>query len=197
MSQPSSRPSRPSRCSSSRNGLLTLLALLLLPNTDLSGATLTFGIEGAECTACFYSVSGTVRELAGIKEIEDVTGLGTKARITFDENTTSAHRIAHAVWRAFPLHSSPYRASLTIRIPDYGKAANTAKVDKVLAGWKDWLAAEVIDRDKGIITLRFHPLGKAELQKPVPGWRHSELIKTLNAPPPAGLNLRVTFPAEN
>lgn len=192
-----SQSKQPGSTAKSRGRIICALVFSLLQFMHLEGATLVFGLEGTECTACFYSVSGSVREIPGVTAVTDVTGLGDKARVTFDESRASAHRIAHAVFRAFPLHGKPYRASLTIRIPEYDRNGNADKVTAVFARWKPWLDAEVIERNGGRVTLRFHPLAKAELKRPLPGWRLSVLRKALTTPPPAGLGLRVVFPDDH
>jgi copper chaperone CopZ len=155
--------------------------------------TMTFRVEGAECTACYYSVADSVRQLTGVRDIADSSGLGNRVRVTFDPGQVSAHRIAHAVWRALPLHNAPYRAALALRVPGYNRKERADRINAVLAGWKQWLEIDVLDREEGLLLLRFRPLPKTEREKPLAGWRSSQFLRQLNeassgqSDPPASL----------
>lgn len=175
--------------------LLTLFTgrLLAAEKAGAANLTLTFRVEGSECAACFYSVHESVRQVPGVKEITDANGLGSRVRVTFDPRQAGAHRIAHAVWRALPLHSEPYRAALALRVPDYAKAGNAAKVDAVLERWKPWLEVESLDRDTGLFLLRFRPLPKEKRKEPLAGWRPDPMLRQIRAPRPEGLGLAASL----
>ena len=172
--------------------LLLILGIGVAVRVDAAAPkVLTFDVVGAECPACFYSVADALRQVKGVQEIEDANGLGNRARIRFDPALATAHELAHAVWRAFPLHGKPYQAVLRLRVPAYSLGDNAAAVDGVLAAWKQWMETEVIDRKTGEIALRFRPLTKAERKASRPGWSLEGNLTALTAPPPKGLGLTV------
>ena len=181
-------------CPTALRLLLLLLGIGITGRVDAAAPTvLTFDVVGAECPACFYSVADAVRQVKGVKEIEDANGLGNRARVRFDPALATVHELAHAMWRAFPLHGKPYQAVLRLRLPAYSQAGNAAAVDGVLAGWAQWLETEVINRKTGEIALRFRPLTKAERKAARPGWSLETGLTALTAPPPKGLGLKVSW----
>lgn len=130
--------------------------------------TRTFYVSGIECGSCVYMVQQSV---AGIKGVGDVTVMQTIdnfANVTFDPSVVSDQQIAQAVREAYPLHGTPYLATLKLHVTDYAK--NAAKVDGLFAVWKDSLKMEVIDKAKGDLVVHFLPL-EADKKKAGPqGW---------------------------
>ncbi len=162
-------------------------------------ATLTFFLTGVECPACVYAVNDSIRQVDGVEEIIEGQDSDFFSKVTFDPSRASAHRIAQAVREAFPLHGEPYQAWLRLRIPDYARGDNTAKVDALLKRWKDRIRAEITDRNEGEITLHFLLLPESEDQassapeKALDGWRHDQFFEALTRPAPDGLGLRLEW----
>ncbi len=153
--------------------------------------TLTFFVAGMECSACTDSVSLSVRQLKSVTDIQ-LEELGV-VNISFDTHVTSAHQIAQAVTEAFALHGKPYEATLRIRVPDYAKGGNAAKVDEVFAKRKEWVKVTTDDRDKGGFTVHFLPL-KVDASKPTPqGWNPGHFGHPVHDPAPKGLGLAFTL----
>ncbi len=153
--------------------------------------TLTFYVAGMECSACTDSVSQSVRQLKSVTDIQ-LEELGV-VNISFDTHVTSAHQIAQAVTEAFALHGKPYEATLRIRVPDYAKGGNSAKVDEVFAKRKEWVKVTTDDREKGEFTVHFLPL-KVDASKPAPqGWNPGHFGHAVHDPAPKGLGLAFTL----
>jgi hypothetical protein len=109
--------------------------------------------------------------------------------IAFDTHVSSAHQIAQAVAEAFPLHGKPYEATLRIRVPEYGKDGNAAKIDAVFAKRKEWVRIEVMDKEKGEFAIHFLPL-TVDKAKPGPqGWNPGHFGHAIHDPAPKGLGL--------
>lgn len=160
--------------------------------------TLTFFLGGVECSACIYSVNDSIREVESVEEIVEGQDSDYYSRVTFDSSKASAHRIAQAVREAFPLHGAPYQAWLRIRIPDYGKQDNAAKVEALMKRWEKEVEPRVTNRTRGEIDLFFLPLpdadgatpGKEESRR---GWRHDGFLRAISSPAPDGLGLELEW----
>ena len=152
---------------------------------------LTFYILGMECSACTDSVRQSVSGLKSVTDFEPEE-IGV-VNVSFDTHVTSAHQIAQAVTEAFALHGKPYEATLRIRIPDYAKDGNAAKVDAIFAKRSDWVKVTLDDREKGEFTVHFLPL-KEDASKPGPqGWNPGHFGHAVHDPAPKGLGLAFTL----
>jgi copper chaperone CopZ len=159
-------------------------------------ATLTFYVAGVECPACVYTVNDSIRRVDGVEEVAEGQANEHYSNVTFDPRKVSAQQIAQAVTEAFPLHGAPYQASLKLRLPEYARAGNAARVTELFAKWKEAVKAEVTDPARGEIVIRFLALPEAPGQAGPRGWSHAPLIEALRAPAPKGLGLAVSFATE-
>jgi hypothetical protein len=80
---------------------------------------------------------------------------------------------------------------LQLRIPDYAKNDNAAKVDAVFAAQKNLVKLVVIDRAKGEFFLSFQPLKVDAAKKKPQGLVLQDLLAALTKPHPLGLGLTV------
>ena len=151
--------------------------------------TMTFYITGLECPACVYNVINSVNDVKGVVDAKVDFILDGYANVTFDDSKATVHQIAQAVSEAYPLHGKPYEAALKLRIPDYAKGDNSAKVDAVLAKMKESVSAVVEDRSKGIFYLRFQPLKTKEGVIGQQGLALARIEHAINDPAPKGLGL--------
>ena len=185
-----------------KNSTATLATLSLLaagsfaaekPAADPHSATLTFYLGGVECPSCIYSVWQSVNEVKGVADAELQQRIDSFANVTFDTRVASAQQIAQAVTDAIALHGKPYDATLRMRVPDYPKNGNAARVDAVFARHKQWVKIEALDKTKGEFVLSFLPL-KLGGKKAVPqGWNPDAFTRALHDPAPKGLGLDVQF----
>lgn len=149
--------------------------------------TLTFYIAGMECSACSDFINSALCQVKSVTGVQ-VESFGTM-NVSFDARTASAHQVAQAVAEALPLHGKPYEATLKIRVPDYTKGGNAAKVDAVFAQQKQWISVETIDKARGEFAIHFLPL-KADKNKMEPqGWDPVRIVHALQDPAPSGLGL--------
>lgn len=155
--------------------------------------TLTFFVSGTECPSCAYMVGTSINAVKGVSDVDVHQGTESQVFVTFDPQAATVHQIAQAVADSIGLHGKPYEATLKLRIPDYTKDGNAARVDALFARHKQWIDVITEDRPAGQFILRFHPL-KADARKPGPqGWDIAALTRALSAPAPAGLGLSFQF----
>lgn len=157
--------------------------------------TLTFFISGMECAACEAFICQSVQQVKSVTGIT-VDQLGGYANVSFDTHVSSAHQIAQAVADAVPVHGRPYEATMKVRVPDYAKDGNAARVDAVFARRADWVKVETLDKAKGDFLIRFQPL-KADKSKSGPqGWNPGHFGHAVHDPAPKGLGLGFTLVKE-
>lgn len=119
--------------------------------------TMTFYVSGVECPSCVYVVCNSVTNLDGVTDVSLVQ-LDGYANVTFDPGRVSPHQIAQAIFDTIGLHGSPYLATLVIRVPDYAKGGNAAKVDEIFSKSSKQVKLTLLDRAAGEFTVRFLPL---------------------------------------
>lgn len=156
--------------------------------------TLTFYIAGMECSACSDFISSALYQVKSVTNVQP-EWFGCM-NVSFDTHVASAHQIAQAVSEALPLHGKPYEATMTIRVPDYARDGNTAKVDAVFAQRKEWVKVELVDKAKGEFVVHFLPL-KVDKSKAGPqGWNPGHFGHAVHDPAPKGLGLGFTLVKE-
>lgn len=152
------------------------------PASQAKTDTLTFFVSGLECAACTESVRQSIYGLDGIQKVLMREGLEGYATVSFAPEIVSAQQIAQAVHEAPPLHGTPYEASLRLKVPDYAKPGQAAKVNTLLATQKTAITAEPDWEAKDQLIIRFLPL---QNQAPAPprnarGWNPSQLTEALS-----------------
>jgi copper chaperone CopZ len=171
-----------------RSGLLMVAGCGLLA-AEKPVANLTFFVGGIECAACVEVVRQSVAEVEGVANVELEQRLDSVARVTYDPSKASAHQIAQ-------LHGRPYEPWLHLKVPDYAKGGNAAKVDAVMAKMKTWVDIAVMDEKTGEFLVHFKALKKDELKSGPQGWRPEMLEKALSGPVPEGLGLACEWVTE-
>jgi copper chaperone CopZ len=151
--------------------------------------TMTFFVAGIECAACVEVVRQSVAEVKGVTNVAMEQRLDSVANVTFDPAEASAHQIAQAVTDAVQLHGQPYQAWMQLRIPDYAKPGNAARVDAVLARMKPWVDVVLVDKATGEFMVHFEPLKADETQSGPRGWSPEQLGRELQRPLPEGPGL--------
>jgi copper chaperone CopZ len=151
--------------------------------------TVTFIVINVQCDLCVNSVTDAIRALPGVSAVSDLTPESQRVRVTFDPRLSSHHQVARAINDAREVHGLPYQARLRLRIPDYSKADNAARVEAVFARHAQWVQVFPTDRAKGEFLLMFLPL-VPEPGKPAPrGWSLDDFRRPISDPPPKGLGL--------
>lgn len=169
--------------------LLSLLAPALRAANPPAAETLTFQVAGVECGSCVFVVQQSLSEVPSVRDVAVVQVIDSYANVTFDPQVVSAHQIAQAVYDAIPLHGQPYEPTLVVRVPDYAKPGNAAKVDAVFARWKQWVRFVPADKAKGEFVVHFEPLQADKTRKGPQGWTLQHLARALQGPAPEGLGL--------
>jgi copper chaperone CopZ len=159
-------------------------------------ALFTFYVAGIECAACVEVVRQSVAELEGVSKVELEQRLDSVANVTFDPERVSAQQVAQAVTDAVQIHGRPYEAWMQLRVPDYAKGGNAAKVDAVIARMKAWVDVVVMDRDQGDFLVHFQPLKTDPKRQGAQGWNPGQLEKALKSPVPEGLGLDCSWVTE-
>ena len=150
--------------------------------------TLTFHLSGVECGNCADAISQSVSRVKSVTavKLDPATGY---ANVSFDTHVSSAHQIAQAVADAAPVHGKPYAATLKMRVPDYAKDGNAARIEAVFAKRAEWVKVEATDKAKGEFALHFLPL-KVDKAKTTPeGWNPGHFGHAIHDPAPKGLGL--------
>lgn len=166
------------------------------PKEPEKPVTLTFYITGMECPGCAYNVTNSLNDVKGFVEARIDSLLDGYANITFDDHKASVHQIAHAVAEAYPLHGKPYDAALKIRVPDYAKGDNEARVNGALSKLKDAIAVIVEDKSKGLLLVRFQPLALKEKVAGPQGVDVAHILGLIRDPAPKGLGLAAELVSE-
>lgn len=158
--------------------------------------TQTFYIANVESDACVASITESVRKVKSVTKVEGLTPSSGYANISFDSHADSFQQIAQAIADAAPAKGKPYVATMKLRVPDYAKGDNAAKVDAVFAKSKGLVKVETINADKGEFRLSFLPL-TADPQKTGPqGWNGGRFGHPIHDAPPKGLGLAIAFVRE-
>lgn len=150
--------------------------------------TLTFYITGMECAACGAMINQSINQVQSVTGV-DLDQFGGYINVSFDAQVASAHQIAQAVADAIPLHGKPYGATLKLRVPEYAKAGNAAKVDAVFARRPEWVRVETADKAKGEFVVHFLPLKAAPGKEGPQGWNPGDFGQAVQDPAPKGLGL--------
>ena len=150
--------------------------------------TATFYISNVECGRCVDAISESVRKVKSVTAVKMDAATGY-ANISFDTHVSSAHQIAQAVADATPVHGQPYAATLKMRVADYAKAGNAAKVEGVFEKRKDWVKVETTDPAKGEFEIRFLPLKVDKSKEGPQGWNPGHFGHAVHDPAPKGLGL--------
>lgn len=178
-----------------RGGLLMVAGCGLLA-AEKQVASLTFFVGGIECAACVEVVMQSVAEVEGVANVELEQRLDSVARVTFDPAKASAHQIAQGVMEAVQLHGRPYEPWLHLKVPDYAKGGNAAKVDVVMAKMKAWVDIALMDKVTGEFLVHFKVLKKDESKLGPQGWEPEMLEKALSGSAPEGLGLACEWVTE-
>lgn len=176
--------------------LATSLSAADKKKADTAATTVTFYISNVQCSSCVDAISGSLLKLKAVKEIEGLTGTSGYANVTFDPAVASHHEVANAIYKSEPVHGEAYVAGVKMRIPDYAKGDNAAKIEAAFAKLKDKVEVKVVNKKEGELLVSFLQL-KADRTKTGPqGVTAAELASAIQDPAPKGLGLKFTWASE-
>lgn len=151
--------------------------------------TATFYIVNVQCGSCVDAITESVKKVPSVTKVEGLTGDSGFAQISFDNHASSYHQVAQAISDATPVHGDKYAATLRLKVPDYAKGDNAAKVDEIFAKHKADVKVVTKDKAKGEFEIQFLPL-KVDKEKKVPqGWNAGKFGHPIHDDAPKGLGL--------
>jgi hypothetical protein len=136
-----------------------------------------------------------------VKSVKAVL-LGTQGEyvtVQFDSHVVSYHQVAQAITDAGAQAGKQYAPWLKIRVPEYARADNSARVDALFAGKRlnQRVRIEPIDKARGEFSVHFLPL-QLDPADPAPqGFNGGHLNHPIHDPPPRGLGLQFIYVTES
>lgn len=141
--------------------------------------TRTFYVTGIECGSCVYMVQQSIATTKGVAEVEVMQSFESTATVTFDPQVVSEHQVAQAVREAYPLHGTPYLATLKLKVADAARSA--AKMSALVDRWREWVRFEPVDKSKGEWLVHFKELKNDPEKTGRRGWSVTEFAHAMNA----------------
>ena len=182
--------------------LFTITALALTasaaekPAVTPHPTTLTFFISNVECDTCVANITESIRKVKSVTKVEKLTPQSGYANVSFDSHADSYHQIAQAITDATPEHGKKYAATMKLRVPDYAKDDNAAKVDAIFAKSKDFVKVEATNKEKGEFLMSFLPLTVDAKKTGPQGWNGGRFGHPIHDAPPKGLGLAFSIVRE-
>ena len=158
--------------------------------------TQTFFVANVECDTCVKNITESLQKVKTVTKVEKLTPTSGYVNVSFDAHTDSFQQIAQAIADATPAHGKKYTVSMKLRVPDYAKEDNAAKVDAIFAKSKDFVKVEATDKEKGEFLMCFLPLTVDAQKTGPPGWNGGRFGHPIHDAPPKGLGLAISFVRE-
>ncbi|MFA6561213.1 MAG: heavy-metal-associated domain-containing protein [Verrucomicrobiia bacterium] len=162
----------------------------------LHPTTQTFFISNVECDACVANITESIKKVKSVTKVEKLTPKSGYANVSFDSHADSFQQIAQAIADATPVHGKKYAASMKLRIPDYAKEDNAAKVDAIFAKSAAFVKVEATDKEKGEFLMSFLPLTVDAKKTGPQGWNGGRFGHPIHDAPPKGLGLTFSIVRE-
>ncbi len=141
--------------------------------------TATFYISDVKCAACVSFLNDSVQAVPGVITVDGLTETSGYARISFNPEKANHQGIAQAVAETIQIHGEPFKAVLKLRIPDYPREGNTAKVDALIAKQKDFVTFECRNREKGLFAIHFKPVTSPQPAGAASVWKPEQFLKAV------------------
>ncbi|MBI3880385.1 MAG: heavy-metal-associated domain-containing protein [Verrucomicrobia bacterium] len=158
--------------------------------------TQTFYVSGVECGNCVDAITESIKKVKSVTKVEGLSAASGWVNVSFDSHKDSFHQIAQAIADAAPQHGNKYVATMKVRVPDYAKADNAAKVEGVFAKSKDLVKVEATDKAKGEFVMSFLPLTVDKSKEGPQGWNGGRFGHPIGDPAPKGLGLKFNIVRE-
>jgi copper chaperone CopZ len=188
-----------------KNSLLSLCIITALVFTASAAekaaykpafTTQTFFVANVECDNCVANITESLKKVKTVTKVEKLTPTSGYVNVSFDAHTDSFQQIAQAIADATPAKGKKYAATMKLRIPDYAKGDNAAKVDAIFAKSKDFVKVEATDKEKGEFVMCFLPLTVDPKKTGPQGWNGGRFGHPIHDAPPKGLGLAISFVRE-
>lgn len=182
--------------------LLTITALAFTASAAEKAAykpaltTQTFFVSNVECENCIANITESIQKVKSVTKVEKLTPKSGYVNVSFDAHADSYQQIAQAIADATPAHGKKYTASMKLRVPDYAKEDNAAKVDAIFAKSKDFVKVEATNKEKGEFVMCFLPLTVDPKKTGPQGWNGGRFGHPIHDAPPKGLGLAISFVRE-
>lgn len=188
-----------------KKSLIALLSLSVI-NFTVSAAekaapvphptTQTFFVAGVQCDTCVGKITESIQKVKSVTKVEGLTGGSGYVNVSFDSHKDTFQQIAQAIADATPAHGEKYAATMKLKIADFAKGDNAAKVEGVFAKSKEFVKVKATDKEKGEFEMSFLPL-KVDAKKEGPqGFNGGRFGHPIGDPAPKGLGLKVSFVRE-
>ena len=159
--------------------------------------SVTYYVAAIEDAKEREALSTAVKQVKSVKSAT-VGSQGNYVTVQFDSHVVSYHQVAKAIADAGTQAGKKYAPYLKIRVPEYAKADNAAKVDALFAGKRlnQRVRIEPTDKAKGEFVLHFLPL-ELDPTDPAPqGFNGGHLNHPIHDAPPRGLGLEFIYLTE-
>ncbi len=158
--------------------------------------TQTFYIANVECAACVANITASIKKVKSVTKVDGLTPKSGYAIVSFDSHADSFHQIAQAIADATPVHGKKYTATMKLRVPDYAKGDNAAKIDAIFAKSSAFVKVEPTNKEKGEFLLSFLPLTIDAKKTGPQGWNAGRFGHPIHDQPPKGLGLAFSIARE-
>ena len=158
--------------------------------------TQTFFIANVECDTCVANITESIKKVKSVTKVEKLTPTSGYANVSFDAHTDSYQQVAQETADATPVHGKKYAASIKLRVPDYAKEDNAAKIDAIFAKSKDFVKVETTNKEKGEFVINFLPLTVDAKKTGPQGWNGGRFGHPIHDAPPKGLGLAFSIVRE-
>jgi copper chaperone CopZ len=188
-----------------KNSFLSLLIITALAFTVSAAekaaykpapVTLTFFVSNVECDNCVANITESIQKVKSVTKVEKLTPKSGYVNVSFDAHADSYQQIAQAIADATLAHGKKYAATMKIRVPDYAKEDNAAKVDAIFAKSSAFVKVEVTNKEKGEFLMSFLPLTVDAKKTGPQGWNGGRFGHPIHDAPPKGLGLVISFVRE-
>lgn len=158
--------------------------------------TQTFYVAGVQCDTCVANITESIKKVKSVTKVDKLTPTSGYVNVSFDAHADSFHQVAQAIADATPVHGKKYVPTMKIRVPDYAKEDNAAKVDAVFAKSAAFVKVEATNKEKGEFVINFLPLTLDAKKTGPQGWNAGRFGHPIHDPAPKGLGLAYSFVRE-
>lgn len=172
--------------------LLSLLLFALvspLRAADPHPLTQTFYVSGVKNEGDVAAIKESLKQVKSVTKVDGLTAESGWANVSFDSHADSYQQVAQAIADAKSSGGTPFSVTMKVRVPDYAKDDNAAKVDAIFAKHQANVKVETVDREKGEFVIHFLPLNLDAKRQGPQGWSGGHFGHAIHDAPPKGLGL--------
>lgn len=176
---------------------IALLGVARAADPKPAPITMTFYIANVQNDKDVDAIKDSLQQVKSVTDVAGLTASSGWAILSWDAHVNGAQELAQAIADAKPSGSVKFEPTMKLRVPDYAKGENAAKIDAIFANYAHFVSVEPLNRETGMFVIRFLPLkpDPATLGKPQ-GWSAKFFNHPIHDAPPAGLGLAIGFVRE-